>query len=483
MGAMPVPAGALYGASTARAVENFRVSGRPVPAEIIHAFGLVKAAAALVNRRLGLLAPRLAALVARAAGEVADGRLDAHFPVDVFQTGSGTSTNTNVNEVIANRCAELAGRPLGVRGPVHPNDHVNLGQSSNDTFPTATHVAAVLLLRRRLRPALVALHRALGRKARRWDRIVKVGRTHLQDATPIRLGQEVSGYAAQVEAGVDRCDRAVAVLSDLAIGGTAVGTGVNTHPRFARLVCAELSRATGHRFREVRNHFAAQATADAVVDASGQLRSIAVSLSKIANDVRWLGSGPRCGLGELVLPAVQPGSSIMPGKVNPVICESVIQVACQVVGHDTAVALGGFGGVGSLLELNVAMPLIAHNLVESIALLAAVTDLFRAKVVEGLEADRERCASLVERSIAMATPLGPVIGYDRAAVLAREAQQSGRTVREVARESSGLAAATLEDLLDPRAMTAPTVPRSRFRGPARRSGSRRARAPHPVEDP
>jgi len=460
MGTMPVPAGALYGASTARAVDNFRVSGRPVPAEIIHAFGLVKAAAAIVNRRLGLLPSRLSSLVARAAGEVAAGQLDAHFPVDVFQTGSGTSTNTNVNEVIANRCAQLAGQPVGGRGPVHPNDHVNLGQSSNDSFPTATHVAAVLLLRRRLRPALVALRRALDRKARQWDRIVKVGRTHLQDATPIRLGQEFSGYAAQAEAAVARCDRAVAVLSDLAIGGTAVGTGVNTHPRFARLVCAELSHATGCRFREARNHFAAQATADAVVEASGQLRSIAVSLSKIANDVRWLGSGPRCGLGELVLPAVQPGSSIMPGKVNPVICESVIQVACQVVGHDTAIALGGFGGVGSLLELNVAMPLIAHNLVESITLLSAVTDLFGAKVVEGLEPDRERCASLVERSLAMATPLAPVIGYDQAAVLAHEAHRSGRTVREVALASSGLPAAILQDLLDPRAMTAPRVTRS-----------------------
>ena len=460
MGTMRVPAGALYGASTARAVENFRVSGRPVPAEIIHAFGLVKAAAAIVNRRLGLLPSRLSSLVARAAGEVAAGQLDAHFPVDVFQTGSGTSTNTNVNEVIANRCAQLAGRPVGGRGPVHPNDHVNLGQSSNDSFPTATHVAAVLLLRSRLRPALVALRRALHRKARQWDRIVKVGRTHLQDATPIRLGQEFSGYAAQAEAAVARCDRAVAVLSDLAIGGTAVGTGVNTHPRFARLVCAELSHATGCRFREARNHFAAQATADAVVEASGQLRSIAVSLSKIANDVRWLGSGPRCGLGELVLPAVQPGSSIMPGKVNPVICESVIQVACQVVGHDTAIALGGFGGVGSLLELNVAMPLIAHNLVESITLLSAVTDLFGAKVVEGLEPDRERCASLVERSLAMATPLAPVIGYDQAAVLAHEAHRSGRTVREVALASSGLPAAILQDLLDLRAMTAPRVTRS-----------------------
>jgi fumarate hydratase, class II len=450
MGQMTVPAEALYGASTQRAVLNFPVSGQPVPAEVIHAFGLLKAACAEANRDLKNLPPKIAGLIVRAAREVAAGKLDAHFPVDVFQTGSGTSTNMNANEVIANRCAQLAGKKIGSK-VVHPNDHVNYGQSSNDTFPAAMHVAAVILLHKKLRPALEKLYAALDKKAKAWDKIVKIGRTHLMDATPIRLGQEFSGYAAQVKYAIDRTDRAIATLRELAIGGTAVGTGLNTHPRFARLVCRKLSQATGCTFTEAPNHFEAQAAQDSVVEASGQLKTIAISLSKIANDIRWLGSGPRCGLGELMLPAIQPG------KVNPVICESVIMVACQVIGNDTAITYGGFGGVGSLLDLNVAMPMMARNLIESTTLLTNVSDVFRTRLIDGMKADARGCNALIEQSLMMCTSLAPVIGYDNAAALAKQAYAEGKTIRQLATEKKLLSPRKLDELLDPWSMTEPGV--------------------------
>lgn len=457
MGKMTVPGSALYGASTQRAVLNFPISGKPIPAEIIHAFGLLKSAAARANKQLGTISARRANLIVRASLEVADGKLDTHFPVDIFQTGSGTSTNMNANEVIANRCSQLAGQKVGSKKPVHPNDHVNYGQSSNDTFPTALHIAAVVALKHKLNPTLKQLQRSLARKARQWNKIVKIGRTHLQDATPIRLGQEFSGYAAQIQYAVERVDHAIKVLSELAIGGTAVGTGLNTHPRFAALVCRDLNQMTKCRFIEARNHFESQATKDGVVEASGQLKTIAVSLSKIANDIRWLGSGPRCGIGELILPAIQPGSSIMPGKVNPVICESVIQIACQVVGNDAAITLGGFGGVGSLIDLNVAMPMMGHNLIESINLLANVADAFRTKLIDDLQVDKKRCSELIEQSLAMCTSLAPVIGYDMAASIAKEAFAKGKTVRQIATEKNILDKKQLNALLDPFSMTQPGV--------------------------
>jgi fumarate hydratase class II len=455
MGAVEIPADRLWGASTQRAVANFPISGAGVPIAVVHALALLKVAAAAANQSLGQLSPEVAQLVVAAGGEVAAGALDAHFPVDCFQTGSGTSTNMNVNEVIANRAAQLAGQPVGHKTPVHPNDHVNRGQSSNDAFPSALHIAAVLALRERLMPAFATLAEALANQASAWREVVKIGRTHLQDATPVTLGQEFGGYAEQAARAVERAERAAQALAELPIGGTAVGTGLNAHPEFAARVCQRLSDATGIPFREASDHFEAQGARDAAVAASGALKTIAVSLSRIANDIRLLGSGPRCGFGELKLPAVQPGSSIMPGKVNPVICEAAIQVAIQVVANDAAVTLAGFGGVGSLLDLNVAMPVLARNLLESIDLLAAAATALTEKCVRGLEADRERCGEAVERSLAMCTSLVPAIGYDRAAGIAKRAAAEGRTVREVARALGVLPEAELERLLDPRTMLAP----------------------------
>lgn len=455
MGTMRVPAWALWGASTQRAVENFPVSGRGVPPELIHAYGLIKAACARVNCRSGKIDEARATAIAAGADAIARGELDRHFVVDVFQTGSGTSTNTNVNEVIANLASQQAGFAVGSKKPLHPNDHVNLGQSSNDTFPTALHVAAVLALSRQLIPALQKLQRELLGLAHETDDIVKVGRTHLMDATPIRFGQVFSGYAAQAEYAVARAERAMQALRELPIGGTAVGTGLNTCAQFGALVCTELTLATTVHFFEARNHFEAQAAKDVVVEASGCLKTIAVSLSKIANDIRLLGSGPRCGLFELILPATQPGSSIMPGKVNPVICESVIQVAVRVIANDSAITYAGFGGVGSILELNVAMPLIADALLESIRLLGNVCGIFVDKLLCGLRVDRERCAALIEQSLMMVTSLAPKLGYERAADLAKQAFAEGRTIREIAREQHLLDEAELDTLLDPRGMTEP----------------------------
>jgi fumarate hydratase class II len=452
MGDMRVPADALYGAQTARAVANFPISGRGIGRPMIGALGRIKRAAAEVNRELGLLEPRLADAIAAAAAEVADGTLDAHFPVDVFQTGSGTSSNMNANEVIANRANAALGGTLGSNRPVHPNDHVNLGQSSNDVFPTAIHLAAEILFEERLVPALVRLRDGLRAKASEFDDVVKVGRTHLQDATPIRLGQEFSGYAAQLDADLERIAAAREHLRELAIGGTAVGTGTGTHPEFGRRVAARLAQETGLPFREARNHFAAQAAQDAALQASATLRTLAVSLIKIADDVRWLGSGPRLGLGELRLPEVQPGSSIMPGKVNPVLAESLLMACVQVVGNDAAIALAAQYG---RFELNTMLPLIARNLLEQLELLAAAMDAFRQKLLVGLEADRERIGVLVERSLAMATGLVPLVGYERAAAIVKQAWASNRTIREVAREQRVATDAELDRALDPRAQTEP----------------------------
>jgi fumarate hydratase class II len=452
MGECRVPDDMLYGAQTARAVENFPISGLRLPRELIEALGLVKKAAALVNQEHGHLPPDIVGAITRAAEEVIQGKLDVHFPVDVFQTGSGTSSNMNANEVIANRAIALLGGTVGSKTPVHPHDHVNFAQSSNDVFPTAIHLAAVILMERRLFPALEQLSQSLRRKAEEFDGIVKIGRTHLQDATPIRLGQEFSGYASQVEHGVRHLYAACDHLRELAQGGTAVGTGINTYPGFGHAMAAKLAELTGVAFREAENHFEAQAAQDAAVQASGSLKTLAVSLMKIANDLRWLGSGPRLGLGELEIPAVQPGSSIMPGKVNPVIAESLIMVCAQVMANDTAITLGGLYGN---FELNVMLPLIGRNLLEQISLLASAAANFATKLVEGLKANRTRIESLNERSLSLATVLAPHIGYDRAAEIAKESHRTGRTVREIAREWRVLPEAELERALDLRRQTEP----------------------------
>jgi len=449
MGEMEVPADALWGASTQRAVLNFPVSGERFPRHFIQALGLIKGAAAAANAQLGVIEAKLADAIQTAAREVADGGLDSHFVLDVFQTGSGTSTNMNANEVIAHRAQQIVGEKAG---RVHPNDHVNQSQSSNDVIPTALHVAARQSIHELLQPALQRLHECLARKARAFDDVIKIGRTHLMDATPVRLGQEFAGYARQIELGIERVEKATDELAELALGGTAVGTGLNRHSDFPRLAIARLSELTGLEYREARDHFEAQGGRDAAVSTSGALKTVAVSLYKIANDLRLLGSGPRCGIGELQLPALQPGSSIMPGKVNPVICESVTQVAAQVIGNDAAVAVGGLSGH---LELNVFIPVIARNLLESIRLLASVSNLFVDKCLDGIEADRERSASLVEGSLAMVTVLAPVIGYDAAAEIAKESFRTGRTVRELCLERKVLAPEELERLLEPRGQTEP----------------------------
>jgi len=406
-----------------------------------------------VNCELGLLDGQRASWIVTAAQEVIDGRLDEHFVIDIFQTGSGTSTNMNANEVIANRAIQLASGKVGSREPVHPNDHVNMGQSSNDVIPTAIHVAAAEAFRVDLLPALEELASRLKEKADRYWEVIKIGRTHLQDATPIRLGQVIGGWAAQAKLSAERVERAMAALRELPIGGTAVGTGINTHVDFGRLMAAKLSERTGVAFIEAADHFEAQAGKDGVCEASGQLRAVAIALTKIANDVRWLASGPRCGIGELRIPATQPGSSIMPGKVNPVMSEMLVQVCTQVLGNDLAVSLGARD---SVFELNMMMPLIARNLLESVRLLGNGVRVFAARCVAGLEADADRCRAMIEQSLAMCTSLAPVIGYDQAAAIAKEAYASGRTVREVALAKGVLPADRLDALLDPAAMTTPT---------------------------
>jgi fumarate hydratase class II len=452
MGAMEVPVDALYGASTQRAVMNFPVSGCRFGREFIRALAMIKWAAAEANFELGRLDEMRTTLIARAAQEVMDGKHDAHFPVDLYQTGSGTSTNMNANEVIANRCSQLDGKPIGSKEPVHPNDHVNMSQSSNDVIPTAIHIAVGERIRKYLQPALEQLHGALEKKTLEFWNIIKIGRTHLMDATPVRLGQEFSGFAKQIEYARLRAGNAIAAIEELPIGGTAVGTGLNCHPDFAGLVVRHLENQTGIAWREARNHFEAQAAKDGLVQASGQLKTIAVSLFKIANDIRWLGSGPRCGIGEIILPETQPGSSIMPGKVNPVICESVMQVCARVIGNDTTVTWAAANGN---FELNVMMPVLADAMLESLRLLANVATIFREKCVNGIRANVQRCNELVEYSMAMVTSLVPFIGYDRAAEIAKESARTGRTVREICRERQVLPDAELNRALDPVEMTKP----------------------------
>ena len=452
MGEMSVPDTALYGASTQRAVLNFPVSGWRFSRPFIRALGLLKWAAAQANHDLGLLDAERSALIVQAAEEVTDGKLDEHFPLDIFQTGSGTSTNTNANEVISNRCCQLAGKAIGAREPVHPNDHVNMGQSSNDVIPSAIHISAAEQLKVCLIPALEKLAVALEAKAQEFHQIIKIGRTHLMDATPVRLGQEFGGYAQQLRHARRRAEQAMEALQELALGGTAVGTGLNRHHDFPGKVMHHLEQRTGIPFREAQNHFEAQGGKDAVVEASGQLKAIAVGLFKIANDIRWLSSGPRCGIGEIQLPATQPGSSIMPGKVNPVMSESMMMVCAQVIGADATITWAGANGN---FELNVMMPVMAHNLLCSIRLLGNVVDIFADKCISGIVANKERCQELIELSMAMVTSLAPKIGYDRAAEIAKESARTGKTVREIALEKKVLPEAELNAALDPVAMTEP----------------------------
>jgi fumarate hydratase class II len=454
MGEIQVPKDAYYGAQTQRAVENFPISGIGFPPQFIRALGLIKYAAAAANQQLGLLDTPAAGAIRQAAREVIDGKFDEQFVVDIFQTGSGTSTNMNANEVIAKRALEIMQKPRDSK-EIHPNDHVNMGQSSNDVIPAALHCAARLAIEHDLVPALKKLHAALQRKAAEFDDVIKIGRTHLADATPMRLGQEFSGYARQIELSIERVRAAGAGLEELPLGGTAIGTGINTHPEFAKTAIAKLCDLTGLEFREAANHFEAQAARDAVVQASGSLKTLAVSLIKIANDLRWLASGPRCGIGEILIPDLQPGSSIMPGKVNPVLCESVLQVAAHVIGCDATITLCGQAGN---FELNTMMPIMSLRLLEAIRFSANVIHLFSDKCIAGIRADRVRCAEMVERSLAMATALAPLIGYESAAKIAQEALTNGQTVREVAQDKKLLAPEELDKVLDPWRMTEPGNP-------------------------
>jgi len=444
MGIVRVPEDAYYGSQTQRAVDNFPISGLRFPPAFIHALALVKKCAARVNDSLGLLDAELARAIAHAAQEVMDGKFDDQFVVDIFQTGSGTSTNMNMNEVVASRANEILSGRKGGRSPVHPNDHVNLGQSSNDVIPSVIHIAALTLIHSRLLPALESLKQGLAVKSREFEDVKKLGRTHLQDAVPLTLGQEFSGYARQIELGIERIRAVEPRLAELALGGTAVGSGLNAQPDFAKNVIALISEHTGLPFTEAVNHFEAQAAQDAAVETSGALKTLAVSLVKIANDIRWLASGPRSGIGEISIPSLQPGSSIMPGKVNPVIPEAVLQVAAQVMGNDTTIAMGGQAGN---FELNVMLPVIAYHLLQSISTLASVTRVFMEKCISGITANRQTCAAYIERSLALVTALVPRIGYDKGAEIAKKAYETGKTIREVALAEKILPEAELDDLL------------------------------------
>jgi fumarate hydratase, class II len=449
MGEMEVPADALYGASTMRAVQNFPISGTRFPRRFIRALGLIKKAAAEVNGELGLVPAEMVGAIVQAADEVADGKWDDEFPIDVYQTGSGTSTNTNANEVIANRANQIRSGQSGLK--VHPNDHVNRCQSSNDVIPTAIHLACAMAIQEDLLPALRQLRTSLSRKAKQFMPIIKTGRTHIQDATPIRLGQEFAGYAGQVEEGIRRTELALVELREVALGGTAVGTGINAHPDFAGLVLQLLQKWTVVKVRETSNHFHAQATLDELISAHGHLKTIAVSLWKIGSDIRLMGSGPRTGIGELLLPEVQPGSSIMPGKVNPVIIESLTMACARVIGNDATVTLCGQSG--SFFELNVMMPLAGVASLESISLLGRSATNFATRCIDGIEAT-DRGPEMVEKGLMLATALAPVLGYDEAAKIAKEAGRTGKTIRELAREK-GVDEKTLTKVLDPAKMTKP----------------------------
>jgi fumarate hydratase, class II len=468
MGDVQVPAKAYYGAQTQRAVENFPISFKPLPPKLIHALGLVKIAAAVANRDVGKLKPEIAEPIINAAREVVAGEHDAEFPIDVYQTGSGTSSNMNANEVISNRAVELIGKDrFEAKKAIHPNDHVNMGQSTNDMFPTAIHVAAGQAIHKDLIVQLQHLQSVLADKAKKWDDIIKIGRTHLADATPIRLGQEIGGYARQVELCVERASRALNALLELPAGGTAVGTGINTHPKFGAKVAEVLAKETGVPFVEAKNHFEANACRDGLVECSGQLRAIAVSLFSVANNIRWLGAGPRCGFYEIILPDRQPGSSIMPGKVNPVMCESMMQVCARVIGNDQCIAFSG--ATGGQFELNIMMPVMGLAIIESIELLASCVKAFIEFCAIEMEANREACEKQVEWSMAMVTSLNPLIGYDAAAAIAKEAFKVGKTVRNLCLEkmkagqlkkkdsAAVVTEAELTKALDPRGMTEPAA--------------------------
>ncbi len=454
MGEMRIPADRLWGAQTQRAIINFPISNIKFPVVFIQSLGLIKLACAQANLELGDLDEKIGSAIIRSAREVSTGVWDDHFPLDIFQTGSGTSTNMNANEVIANRANIILGGEAGARSPVHPNDHVNRSQSSNDIIPTAIHVAAVMELQNRLRPALDYLLRVLREKSEAFSSIVKTGRTHLQDATPVTMGQVFSGYATQVRKSIDRLDAAVDVLREVALGGTAVGTGVNRRPEFPETAITILNGLSGERFRKADNAMEANAARDGLVEASGELRTIALSLSKIGEDIRWMGSGPRNGLGELKLPEVQPGSSIMPGKVNPVIIESLLMVCAQVLGNDLCMTIAG---MGSHFELNMMMPLMAHSILQSTGLMAAAVENVTDRCIRGLEADTEQCLSKLDRNLALATGLAPVLGYDKAGAISKQAYATGRTIREVAKEMSDLSDDDLDRLLDPQSMTGDRV--------------------------
>ena len=450
MGEMQVPQDAMYGATTARAVENFPISNLRFSRGFLRALGLIKGASASVNVDLGLLDASLASAVQQAATEVADGAWDDEFPIDIFQTGSGTSTNMNANEVIATRAAQL---DHGETTP-HPNDHVNMGQSSNDVIPTAIHVAAYIEIAETLLPAMAHLQEALEKRAGELHEVVKTGRTHLMDATPVRLGDEIRGWAAQVQLSRERIEGSLPRLAELAIGGTAVGTGLNAHVEFGDRVAKELEELTGHPFREARDHFAAQASQDTAVEVSGQLKAYAAGLMKIANDLRWMNSGPQAGLGEIVLPALQPGSSIMPGKINPVIAEATMMVCAQVMGNDTAITVGAQMGN---FELNVMLPVIAHNLLESIGLLSSTSNVLADKAIAGFTVNTAHIDELVEKNPIMVTALNPVIGYDAAAKIAKQAYADGRRVKEVAAEMTDLSPQDLDRILDPASLAEPGI--------------------------
>ncbi len=462
MGEVQVPAKAYYGAQTQRAVANFPISGWRLPAELIHAMGRVKLAAAFANRELGKLTgggkrplnDEQAEALVTACREVADGKFDEEFPIDVFQTGSGTSSNMNVNEVISNRAIELLdGDRFAPDKVVHPNDHVNMGQSTNDTFPTAIHVAVAVAVKEQLIPALERFQESLAEKARAWDKIIKIGRTHLADATPLRLGQEFGGFARQLQLSLDRAARAMQAIVELPVGGTAVGTGINTHPEFGARVARVLAEDTGIPFVEAENHFEANAQRDALVECHGQLRAVASTLFNVANNIRWLGSGPRCGFYEVQLPDLQPGSSIMPGKVNPVMCESMMQAAARVMGNDQTLAI--CGAAGGQFQLNIMMPVMGHTALESVSLLTGAVNAFVDLCVADMRANEEACQAAVEQSLSMVTSLNPLIGYEKAAALAKEAFKTGKTIRQLCEEKDILPAEQLSQALDPWRMTEP----------------------------
>ena len=452
MGEMELPDDSYYGAQTQRAVENFQISSTKIPRSMIAAIAMIKRSAAIVNHKLDFLDSKVKDAIVKSADEVIQGKFDNQFVVDIYQTGSGTSSNMNANEVIANRACEILNGKKGDKSLVHPNDHVNFGQSSNDVIPTSIHIAASIEITKRLIPELNELKKSLDQKSKEFDNVIKIGRTHLQDATPITLGQEFSGYSKMIDNSINRIKSNLPFLYQLAQGGTAVGTGINTHKDFGKLIAQEISNITNLDFIEANNHFEAQATQDSIVHLSGSLKTLSVSLYKIANDIRWLGSGPRSGLGELILPAVQPGSSIMPGKVNPVICESLIQVTSQVIGYDSAITLGGLGGV---FELNLMLPLIGSNVLESINILSNGIKMFRLKLIDDLKANEKKCMGYIEDSLAMCTTLAPIIGYDKAANIAKKAYNTDKTVREICVEENVLSKEELQNILDPYSMISP----------------------------